>query len=169
MHNAKPSHLRSTSLCERCPVFRNNPGIRGVPLCGKFGNGPFFLARSRWSKFSPLPAVAAALLLSIPLVKNTRLEQHLFISLLASVLLRLCRCALSGPGTTWCGGLGVGHGIATSASRDGMNNHSRPCSRVSYGGTKPTNQQLCSSLACLGAQRCYGPQPSHMTTSSPRM
>ena len=50
----------------------NNPEIRGVPLCAKFGNGPFFLARPRWSKFSPLPAVAAALLLSIPLVKNTR-------------------------------------------------------------------------------------------------
>ena len=106
---------------------------------------------------------------SASLPPTQKLEQHLFISLLASVLLRLCRCALSGPGTTWCGGLGVGHGIATSASRDGMNNHSRPCSRVSYGGTKPTNQQLCSSLACLGAQRCYGPQPSHMTTSSPRM
>jgi hypothetical protein len=53
-----------------CPD--NNPGIRGVPLCGKFGNAPFFLARPRWSKFSPLPAVAAALLLGIPLVKNTR-------------------------------------------------------------------------------------------------
>jgi hypothetical protein len=51
-----------------------------------------------------------------------KLQQHLFISLLAAVLLRLCRGALPGPGTTRCGGLGVGHGIATSASRDGIKN-----------------------------------------------
>ena len=58
----------------QAPIPVNNPEIRGVPLCGKFGNGPFFLARSRWSKFSPLPAVAAALLLSIPLVKKSTQE-----------------------------------------------------------------------------------------------
>ena len=46
--------------------------LGGYPFVGNSEMAPFFWLAPRRSKFSPLPAVAAALLLSIPLVKNTR-------------------------------------------------------------------------------------------------
>jgi hypothetical protein len=71
-HVAKPT---PDTLGRAIPTFRRVAGLYPKwPGSSNLGavNGPFFLARPRWSKFSPLPAVAAALLLSIPLVKNTR-------------------------------------------------------------------------------------------------
>jgi hypothetical protein len=56
-------------------VFFCRPlGLGESPLGGKFGMAPFFWLAPRGANllFSSLPAVAAALSLSIPLVNNTR-------------------------------------------------------------------------------------------------